>query len=222
MELDELKQVWREQSQRLDNVLDVNVHLLKTLETERSRSALRSWGRLPTYELVSGIVAQLWLVHFVATHLGMPNQVLSGVILAVAALLAVIVSAMQLVMVARVDYAAPVVEIQERLGRLRTLRLRNVQWTLLLAPLLWTPLSLVLAQAVVGVDLYRAFGPAWVWVNLAFGVAVIPVAVWMSRLAGARWGGRPFWKRLRDDVTGRGLVVARAAMDELVAFRREA
>ncbi len=219
MELDELKVAWQAQARAVDTLRAVNAQLLRILEADRAQSALRRWGRLPTYELVAGIVAQLWLVRFLGQHLGAPALLASGAVLAVAAFLAVLVASRQLVMLAEVDYTAPVAELQQRLERLQALRIRNTRWTLLLAPLLWTPLAVVAARALLGVDLVQRAGP-WVLANLLFGLACIPLGLLAIRRAAARWGRSRFWTRLRDDLGGRTLARALQSLDELAALRR--
>jgi hypothetical protein len=220
VELDELKVAWQAQARAVDTLRAVNVQLLRVLKADRAQSALRRWGRLPTYELVAGIVAQLWVVRLLGQHLGAPVLLVSGAVLAVAAFLAVLVAARQLVMLAEVDYAAPVAELQQRLERLQALRVRSTCWTLLLAPLLWTPLVLVATQAFLGVDLLQRARP-WVLANLLFGLACIPLGLWGIRRAAARWGRSRFWTQLRDDVGGRTLARALRSLDELAAFRGE-
>ena len=222
MELEEMKNSWKAQTDAVGALRAVNAQLLRMLEADRTQSALRRWGRVPTYELVAGIVAQLWLVRFATQHLGAPAVAVSAAVLAVAALIGIIVAARQLVMLAEIDFSAPVASVQERLERLQRLRIRNTRWTLLLAPLLWAPLSVVFVQAVFGVDLVRSGGGAWAMANLAFGLACIPVGLWALRRAAARWGQSRFWQQLRDDVGGRTLARARRSLDELAAFQREA
>jgi hypothetical protein len=220
MELEEMKNSWKAQADAVGALRAVNAQLLRMLEADRGESALRRWGRVPTYELVAGIVAQLWLVRFAAKHLGAPAVAVSAVVLAVAALVAVIVAIRQLVRLAEIDFSAPVAAVQERLERLQRLRIRSTRWTLLLAPLLWAPLSVVLVAAVFGVDLVHRGGGAWALASLAFGVACIPTGLWVLRRAAARWGQSRFWQQLRDDVGGRSLARARRSLDELAAFQR--
>ena len=70
MELEEMKNSWKAQTDAVGALRAVNAQLLRMLEADRTQSALRRWGRVPTYELVAGIVAQLWLVRFATQHLG--------------------------------------------------------------------------------------------------------------------------------------------------------
>ena len=220
--LDELRDIWREQGRTLDELREIEVTTLETLKTERLAGSLRRWGWLPVLELAMGIVAQVWLVQFIEGVPGAPLLLASGVALFLAALVSTVVAARQVFLLATVDAAGPVTEVQARLEQLRVLRLRATRWTLLLSPLLWTPLSLVLGRALLGVDLQRAAGWPWLLANLAVGYAVIPLGLWALALASRRWGRSAAWQRLRDDVAGRSLARALRSVEEIAAFRREA
>ena len=204
--LDELREIWREQGRSLDELREIEVATLDALKTERLGGSLRRSGWLPAFELAAGIVAQLWLVKFVEAVLGVPLLVASGAAL----------------FLATIDPAGPVAEVQARLEQLQALRLRATRWTLLLSPLLWTPLALVFGRAILGVDLQRAVGWPWLIANLALGYAAIPLGLWTLARASRRWGESAVWRRLRDDVAGRTLAQARRSLEEIAAFRREA
>jgi len=104
---------WQAQAREVDTLRAVNAQLLRILEADRGQSVLRRWGRVPSYELVAGIVAQLWLARFLTRHLEAPALLASGLVLAVAAFLAALVAARQVVMLAEVDHTAPVAELQQ-------------------------------------------------------------------------------------------------------------
>jgi hypothetical protein len=221
-EIDDLRDAWREQGRALAELRALDARILEELRGERVGASLRRWRWLPMLELASGVVALLWLVRFIEEALGAPLLVGSGVALFVAALLATIAAAWQVALVGSIDYAAPVAEVQARLERLRLLRLRVTRWTLLLSPLLWTPLALVFGSALLGVNLQRAVGWSWILANLAVGYAVIPLGLWVLARASRRWGESAAWRRLRDDVAGRSLAGALRSLEGIAAFRREA
>jgi len=123
--------------------------------------------------------------------------------------------------VASIDYAEPVTEVQVKLERLRALRLRATRWTLLLSPLLWTPLALVGARSLLGIDLQRVVGWPWVLANLAVGYAFLPLGLWALARASRRWGESAWWRQLRDDVAGRTLARALRSLEEVAAFRND-
>jgi hypothetical protein len=124
-------------------------------------------------------------------------------------------------MISRIDYSAPVVTIQRSFAELRASRLRATQRLLLFAPLLWTPLAIVGARSVFGLDIYRIGGIGWVAANLTFGVAAIPVMIWIAQHYADRFDRSPFLKRLADDVAGRSLSVAMGLLDEVARFEED-
>lgn len=221
-ELEQMREVWKSQGQTLAELKALNFEVLRAVRTERLGSDLRRWRRLPTYELVAGIVAELWLVRVTAGTLGVPVVAASGALLALATLMAVMIAARQLFLLAGVDYSAPVAEVQGQLERVQALRVSSIRWTLLLAPLLWTPLTLVGARAAFGVELEREVGWPWVLANLALGVAFLPLGWLALSWAARRWASSAFWRQLRDDVSGRSLAEALRSLEELAAFQREA
>ena len=91
----------------------------------------------------------------------------------------------------------------------------------MLSPLLWTPLAIVAAQGVFGFDVFRRFGPLWVTLNLAFGLATIPLAIWATRHFAERLNGSRFFKHLSDDIAGRSLVTAKVQLEEIARFEAE-
>lgn len=64
------------------------------------------------------------------------------------------------------------------------------------------------SHGVFGVDAYRVPGTAWLWANLLLGLAVIPVAVWVSKRFGHRLGRSPAIQRLVKDLAGQELNAA--------------
>jgi hypothetical protein len=64
MELDDLKTAWRELDRRLDNTGTLTGRLLKELNLDRTRTVLRRQAGLLLVELISGVVAALWVINF--------------------------------------------------------------------------------------------------------------------------------------------------------------
>ena len=97
--------------------------------------------------------------------------------------------------------------IQRALAEIRVGRVRATKWTLMLAPLLWTPMLVVALRGFLGVDMYAAFDGAGLFLagNLLFGLAFLGAAVWASRRFSERLHRVPFVRRLLRDLGGRSL-----------------
>jgi hypothetical protein len=221
MELDELKIAWQALEARVDAGLDRNLALLRELKLDKTRSALR-WLRFPPLlALAQSVVAALLLDLFLATHLHEAGFVIPALLLQVVVLYSIVTGCRQLMTIARIDYSAPVIATQRTLGELRASRIRDMQRILLLSPLLWTPLVIVLAKGLLGIDLYRGYGATWLAWNLVFGLAVIPLAILIARRYAGRLRGSRFMQRLADDIAGRSLVTAMGFLDEIRQFEKE-
>ena len=127
----------------------------------------------------------------------------------------------QIVAILQIDYDKPVATSQKQLETLRILRIRCTQWTLLAAPLAWTPLLIVALKGFCGLDAYHVFGVAWLSANVLFGLAIIPLAIWLSRRFGDRMGRWPLLQGLMRDMAGYNLAVATDFLTTLSEFEDE-
>lgn len=120
-----------------------------------------------------------------------------------------------------IDYSAPVVAIQKELGRLRLQELRILKWVMITAPLVWTPLLIVAIKGLLGLDAYAIFSGAWLAANVAFGVAVLLLAVWISRRYADRMERSPRIQRLMRSLSGYNLSAAEGFLNSLARFEEE-
>jgi hypothetical protein len=105
---------------------------------------------------------------------------------------------------------------------LRIERLRAVKITLLASPLIWIPMLIVGLKGFLGADAYALFDHAWLAANLAFGLAVIPLAVWISRRYADRMERSPLVQRVMRDLAGTNLNAAQDYLGRLARFEEEA
>jgi hypothetical protein len=220
MELDELKQAWQTMAQRVDSTGALGIQLYRENRLDRIRGTLR-WLmagqglQIAIWIGVVTIVAPFWIEHRAVPHL-----LAFGLILHAYAVVTIISSVVQLLLMAAIDYAAPVLALQRRLARLRTLRI----WSTLALGVLWWPLWIV--GFVVGVkwwldiDLYVA-APGFVLANVVFGLAALAATAWFARRIArrAKATGRP--ARFADDLAGHSLRRAIGQLDEIARFERE-
>ena len=208
MELEDLKDRWAEYDRKLDASIRLNTRLLRESGLNKADSALKRLSRFIFVELLVNFGVVVCLGMFIASHVRDVPFLVPAVGLDLFALFLVISSIQQLVALGRIDYGAPIVAIQKKLELLRVRRIRTTMWTLLLAPLLWTPLLIVTLEGVFGLNAYAFPGTKWLAINLVFGLMVIPLMVWMSRRYADRLKHSPFVRHLMNDIAGRNLTTA--------------
>jgi len=221
MELDDLKRCWEAQDSKLDAGLRLNTALLQATVLRKTRGALRwlslgLWIELPLHVLSVLLFGSFWFDHRTE-----PRFLIPGFALYLAALLLLITAIRQIFALSQVDYGAPVLEIQRRLGGLRAEREREVLWTLFASPLLWTPLLIVGIRGLLGIDPYRILGPSYLAANLAVGIAVLAIAFWVSRRFAGRMARSPRLQALLRTLAGHQLNRATGFLDTLDRFAAE-
>jgi hypothetical protein len=102
-----------------------------------------------------------------------------------------------------------------------SLRIRHIQGIFLAATLAWTPLMIVTLEGFWGLDAYRLFGTAFLVSNLLVGLAIIPLALWLSKRFSDRMGRSPFLQRLMKDLAGYNLNAAAGFLAKLSQFEDE-
>jgi hypothetical protein len=186
----------------------------------RAHSALRPLILLIVLELALAVVALLWLGGFLARYWDVARYAIPGAALHVCAILTFANAVYQLTTVRQIDFSGPVVAAQSLLTKLTAQRARAAQWQLLLASLIWTPFAIVVARGLLGFDIYRTFGWTWISVNLAFGVAMIPLLSWITRRFGDRLQQVGIVRRMSDHIAGRSLQTSMRVLEEIASFER--
>lgn len=221
MELDDLKVGWKDMDHRLEVMADamrMSLRRERSAFFDRTRSKLRFVGLVFWVELALAILAVVLAGSYLADRMTVARFALPAALLHLACILLIGSAVWQLVLLGGLDFGRPVVESQRRLARLRLARARTNRWLLLASPLLWSLLAVVVPDALIGLDVYREFGWAWVGSNLAFGVVVLGVATGLAR----RFPDSKFFRWLGKDLTGERLAQAAASLDGLGAFAADA
>ncbi len=221
MELDDLKDRWNEYDRKLDTSLRLNSRVLREFGLNRVDSSLRRLTRVIVFELLMGILATVLLGGFIADHLGEMRFLLPAVALDLFVIYFIGWSIRQWIALSSLDYGESVVEIQRKLELLRIDRIRMTKWVFLLSPLLWIPLLIVGVEGFLGLDAYAILDTAWLVSNFVFGLAVIALAVWVSRRYADRLQGSTLARRIADALADRSLNEAAGFLGTLSSFERE-
>jgi hypothetical protein len=205
IDLDEMKQKWAEHDRKLDESIRLNRQLV------RDNQLGGVWSNLQRMMEVSGIGAAIWLViiaalgRYIFDHHSELRFAVPAAALDVYCISMLVATIRLIAGIQQVDYSRPVTAIQKQLEGLRRLRIRTTQWGMIAGTVLWAPFAIVTSQVLFGLDSYSL---AWLGANIAFGLAMIPLFIWISKTFGDRMQQSPFMQQLMRDVSGRNLSAA--------------
>ena len=222
MELDVLKEKWVEQDRKLDGSIRLNRQLLVAANMSRVRSPLRRFALFTGMGTLLGLICLVILGQFIHAHWAEPRFALPAVALHVWVIAYIVTSIRQMVMALQIDFDKPVTLIQKQIESLRALRLQMVRWALLTGQLVWwIPLLVVTLKGFWDVDAYKVLGSGFLMINVAIGVAVIPVTIWASKKFGKRMGSSQPMQWLMLQVAGYNLSAANSFLRTLAEFEDE-
>lgn len=177
MELDELKSTWQALEKALERGNQLNAAILRQQKLDAVRKHLRPLKLNQAFQIFIGVLfillaALLWSTKPTAT-----SVILGGVIVQAYGIGCVMTAGMVFASLSRIDYAAPVVEVQGGLARVRRaygvcVVVAGLSWWFL-----WVPLLMLMA-GLAHIDLY-AHAPSIVWIGIATGVVGLLGTYWM-------------------------------------------
>jgi hypothetical protein len=210
---------WARRNEELGRIVVVDRGALQALTVNAARTPLGRFAVGLWIELLLAIVPVVWLGNFAAGALKAPVVFSSAVVLDVFAILLLVNVGMQLVTLNSIDYAGPVVRVQAALERLRLLRLRAARGIFAFAVFAWLPLCVVGFAALFGDGAVRMLDVTWMAVNLLVGIAFIPLAIWLCRLAETHAGSSHAMRVVVATISGSSLNAAFAALERVQTFR---
>jgi hypothetical protein len=219
MELDELKGAWQALDSRLERQHALYVDILRHSKLTESRSALQplqfgQWLQIAAGILVMLLFAPFWFDHRNTLHLLIP-----GLAMHAYGLMMVLAAARSLILIHRVDYSEPVVEIQQRLAELRVWRARVEQPLFaVLGCFIWIPMLLVIFDAL-GADVWVRAPQVVYWY-------IVSGFVCLAVLYGITWGMRRSGSErtrtaIENSFIGKSVRRAQRELDEIGRFGQE-
>jgi hypothetical protein len=221
VEMDDLRKTWAEYDRKLDTNIRLSRQLLASANLNRARSALQRLAVFLAMESVVQLAVVVALGNFIYEHIAMARFVLPAAALDVFAIAILAAMIRQIAGALQIDYGKPITAIQKQLENLRVFRIRYIQGIFLVATLAWTPLQIVALKGFWGLDAYILFGTAYLVANLLVGLAIIPLAIWLSKKFSDRMGRSPMIQRLMKDLAGYNLNAATGFLATLSEFEDE-
>jgi hypothetical protein len=168
MELNELKSTWEKLEKALERGNQLSVAMLRQQKLDAANRSLRPLKLNQVFQIFFGVLFIVLAGLLWSTKPTAISVIVGGVLVQAYGIGCVITAGIVFAALSRIDYAAPVVEVQGGLARVRRaygicVVVAGLSWWLL-----WIPLLMVLL-GLARVDLY-AHAPSVIWIGVATGV----------------------------------------------------
>ena len=218
MELDDLKSAWRELNQKLDRQTELNLRLLREGHVDRARRSLRplTWGQMA--QILAGGLLSLYAGTFWVAHRQVSHLLATGLLMQAYGLAMILVGARTQALLHRLDFGAPVLQIQKQLAELRRFYIVGGLWMGLPWWFLWIPALLMAFMSLFGADLGAKLPALVLLTHLAAGLGGAALTLLFIQWARRR---PALALKLERSAAGRSLNDVQRALDEIAAFERE-
>lgn len=218
MELEELKMTWETLNQHMKRESAISLAMYTDHKLSRMRSGLRPLFIGQLLQIVFGIAFVLLAVALWSTKPKAIPVIVAGVVVHAYGIGCIIAAGVILGAILKIDYSGSVLDIQEKLARLRRAYIvagivGGLTWWFL-----WIPMLMVLL-ALVHVNLY-AHAPSVIWIGMTVGIVGLSGMIWLYA-----YSRKPEHERLRrfvdEAVVGRSLQRAQTQLDEVRQFAHD-
>ena len=220
MELNQLQDTWAAYHQKLDQQLHLNQRILREMKLDKVRSRLRGLiiNRTISASVIFLIISALYA--FIATHFSLMAPTVSAAVLIVFFTIILISNMHQIFLVQQIDYAQPVVTIQQQLEEMNQHTLRFLQLFLFSAPCYLAHIFLGV-YLLTGVDFYPQADANWFTFQLLFSGAMLIGVLWFNYEIGRKPPRYRWARKLVENIGGREVVAGMKFLQELKEFEKE-
>ena len=178
MEAIELRKILDAYDQKLDQTLRLHTTSMDGLNLKKSQNSTKKILRYRIAEVVVFSLMALMIGWNIAENWGKAHLVISGVIVHMVALVALIGSIGQVVLLRQIDYSKPIVEIRKKIELVNSHELLFVKLVFFSAPVWWA-YPMVAFDLFLGVDLYAYLESEFVVRYVVVNVLLIVPVLWL-------------------------------------------
>jgi hypothetical protein len=219
MQFEDMKSAWQILDRRLEQQHALNLQLYRDSRSDKARRGLRPlfWGQVA--QIFYGVLMILLGVSVWSRHAEVSHLLISGIIVHVYGVVAIMLAGITLGMLRRLDYSGPVLVIQKQLAQLRSFHIRSGMIVGLSWWLFWIPFMTCFFAWLAGVDFLANMGDAIGWC-VAVGIVGL-IGTWGFHRWAQRLGHRRWVQTMDDSMTGSSLRKAQSMLDEIRQFEQE-
>ncbi len=220
----EIRREWRDRDQKLDAAIQLNNQLLRQTLIDKKLVEIKKIGFASALELVAWIPCVILFGVFNAQHFLDWKFFIPGLLLQIWVTVMPIISLRQRASLQAVDFSQPVVALQREIATLRMHRVMAFKWAFLVGQVIWwVPFIVVFFKGILGVNLYAQSDwlNYFMIVNIAVGVALIPIFIWLAQGISPRLQNASWFQKLIDGIAGRDMQAAKEFLHKLESFENE-
>jgi hypothetical protein len=218
MELNELKSTWQMLEKSLERGNQLSLAALRQQKVDAAHRSLWPLKLNQAFQIFFGVLFILLAALLWSTKPTAIPVILGGIVIQVYGIGCVMTAGIVFSLLSRIDYAAPVVEVQGGLANVR----RAYGICVLVAGLswwfLWIPLLMLLA-GLAHINLY-AHAPSFIWIGVAVGIAGLLGTCWVY-LYSQKSSNRKVRQFIERAAFGRSLQEALQQLNEIRKFEEE-
>lgn len=178
MEALELKKIIDAYDNKLDKTLHLNISSMNELQLEKPQNSTKKILRYRIFEVVIFSFLAMFSGWYIANNLDQTHLVISGIILHVFTLVALVGSIGQVVLLQQIDFSKPIVEIRKKIELVNSHSLLFVKLVFLSAPVWWA-YAIVAIDLFLGVDFYLYLDSDFVLRYLVINFLLIIPLLWV-------------------------------------------
>ncbi|MDQ2919318.1 MAG: hypothetical protein M3R10_05520 [Verrucomicrobiota bacterium] len=215
-ELDDLKSTWQMLNRNLERQHAFALSQFKDDKAGRLRAGFRWLLRGQILQIICGAFLALLGGGFWVDHLGTAHLMISGIFLHLYGLMFIVFAARDLYLIQRLDYSAPVLDLQKKLAALRAWHLRAAAWYGFTGSVVWLPVMIMLLHSL-GAELWIDNLHTLLWLVLT---AIVCLALNWGLMRLARSPGKCGLLQRRSFI-GHTDNRAQTTLDEIAEFEEE-
>lgn len=214
MNMDEFIQLWKSYDAKLEHSLQLNLRLLKEVQSQKTRSVLRTLTAGRVIGIVLGVLYEIVLCVACWYVRSQPVMAISIGVFIVVTAIAMVAYLRELTLIGRIGYAENIVDTQEKLAGIQSSIIRALRISWIQLPF-W-------ATFFVNNELMRKGGPVFWAVEIPLVLAFTVIAIILFRNLTPEKMERKRWVRKLVQGTGwKSVTRAIGFMQEIREFKQE-
>jgi len=217
--LEEIKLLWNTYEQKLDRNYKLNLELLKRTNLDKAKNKIRKLTWMTGITLAFYVMVTFFLVVFAIGNISSISVAVSSGILALWTLLISIAAIHELELISRMDYSAPVAELQKRMSHLKLIIIRYLRLGVWIFPL-YMVFVVMFFKVIFGIDIVANADTGWLLWQLPVMLLFTLGAIWAQKKLSPKNAEKPWMNKLLSG-NGSQITEALSLLDEIEQFEKE-